>query len=87
MNIFSSLLDNSKQFNEIITHIEKKSMPIMVSGTADAQKAHLINSICEKMGKRAFVITHNDIQARRLCDDLGFFFENEWYISQNHSIY
>ena len=77
MNIFSSLLDNSKQFNEIITHIEKKSMPIMVSGTADAQKAHLINSICEKMGKLAFVITHNDIQARRLCDDLGFFFENE----------
>ncbi len=77
MNIFSSLLENSAQFGEILNAVTNKKFPIMISGTADAQKAHLINSICEKAGKRAFVITHNDIQARRLCDDLSFFSENE----------
>lgn len=77
MNSFNSLLDNSRQFGEIISNAENKKFPIMISGAVDAQKAHLINSICEKLGKRAFVITHNDIQARRLCEDLSFFSENE----------
>ncbi len=77
MNVFSSLLENSAQFEEILTCIEKKKFPIMISGAADAQKAHLINSICEKTKKRALVITHNDTKARRLCDDLSFFSEGE----------
>ena len=77
MNVFSSLLENSAEFWRILDYIQDKNFPIMISGTADAQKAHLINSICEKMNKRAFIITHNDIQARRLCDDLSFFSENE----------
>lgn len=77
MRIFDSLLDNSVQFKEIVSNVQNKNFPLMISGAADAQKAHLINSICEKAGKRAFVITHNDIQARRLCDDLSFFSEND----------
>lgn len=77
MNVFNSLLDKSSQFQKIILNAENGNFPIMISGAADAQKAHLINSICEKTGKRAFVITHNDIQARRLCEDLSFFSDNE----------
>lgn len=77
MNIFNSLLDNSAQFEEILSNMRNRKFPMMISGAADAQKAHLINTICEKAGKKAFVITHNDIQARRLCEDLSFFSENE----------
>ncbi len=77
MNVLSSLLDNSKQFQKIITEVQRKNFPLMISGSADAQKAHLINCICEKLEKKAFVVTHNEIQARRLCDDLRFFSENE----------
>ncbi len=77
MNVFSSLLENSAELGKILSCIENKKFPMMISGTADAQKAHLINTICEKTNKRALVITHNDIQARRLCDDLSFFAENE----------
>ncbi len=77
MNVFGSLLENSAEFKEILSCVENKKFPMMISGTADSQKAHLINSICEKTGKRALVITHNDTVARRLCDDLSFFSENE----------
>jgi len=77
MNILNTLLENSAQFKEIIKAADNGKFPIMVSGTADAQKAHLISCICERMGKRAFVITHNDIQARRLCEDLSFFSDSE----------
>ena len=77
MNVFDSLLENSRQFNEIINAAQKGKFPVMISGSADAQKAHLINSICEKLEKRAFVVTHNDIQARRLCEDLSFFSQTE----------
>ena len=77
MSVFNSILDKSSQFQKILSYVDNGSFPIMISGAADAQKAHLINVICQKTGKKAFVITHNDIQARRLCEDLSFFSENE----------
>lgn len=77
MNIFNNLLSDSDEFAQILSAAENGKFPIMISGSADAQKAHLINSLCVKMGKRAFVITHNDIFAKRLCDDLSFFDEEE----------
>ena len=77
MNVFNTLLDNSKQFKAITDAAEKGKYPIMISGSADAQKAHLINTICTKLNKKAFVITYNDIQAQRLRDDLSFFSDNE----------
>ena len=77
MNVFDKMLDNSAEFNEIISAAKIEKFPIGISGSADAQKAHLINSICKKLKKRAFVVTYNDIQARRICEDLSFFSENE----------
>ena len=77
MNAVNSLLDNSKEFNLIIEKAKNGSYPISISGCADAQKAHLIDSAARALNKRVFVITYNDIQAMRLCDDLRFFSDSE----------
>ena len=77
MNVLNTLLDNSPQFKAITDAAKNGNYPIMISGSADAQKAHLINVLCTKLNKKAFIITHNDIQARRLCADLSFFSDNE----------
>lgn len=77
MNILNRLLNKSSEFCEIIDKIEAKAFPVNISGAADSQKAHLISSVCASLGKKPFVVTHNDIQAKRLCEDLSFFCENE----------
>ena len=77
MNILNHLLDNSSEFNRVTECIHNKLFPINISGTADAQKAHLISSICEKTGKKAFVVTQNELHSKRIYDDLSFFLKNE----------
>ncbi len=74
MNILSSILDKSKEFNEIISSLSSKS-PINVNGAIDSQKAHLISTICTKLNKKAFVVTHSEISAKKLCSDLSCFLD------------
>ncbi len=77
MNAINRLLDSSKEFNTVVSEAVKGNFPISISGCADAQKAHIIDSIARKLGKKVFVVTYNDIQARRLAGDLSFFTDNE----------
>ena len=77
MNFLNHLLDNSKEFICVTDCVQNKQFPINISGTADAQKAHLISSICEKTGKKPFVVTQNELHAKRIYDDLSFFWEYE----------
>ena len=77
MNILNYLPENSDEFSEILSSVQCGKYPININGTADAQKAHLISSICERSGKKAFVVTYNDLQAKRLCEDLAYFYEGK----------
>ncbi len=77
MKAINRLLDNSKEFNNIINGAERGEFPISITGCADAQKAHIIDYIAKKLEKKVFVVTYNDIQARRLAGDLGFFSDND----------
>ncbi len=77
MNVLNHLLDNSREFNCVTECVQSKQFPINISGTADAQKAHLISSICEKTGKKAFVVTQNELHSKRIYDDLSFFLGSE----------
>ena len=73
MNAINQLLDNSSEFRLIIEKAKNERYPISISGSADAQKAHLIDSVARCLSKRVLVVTYNEIQARRIRDDLNFF--------------
>ena len=73
MSIFNHLLDNSEQFLKIIKAAKDGLFPLHITGTCDAQKAHMISSVCEVLKKNAFVVTHSESAAKRLYKDLSFF--------------
>ena len=75
MSIFNHLLDNSEQFLKIIKAAKDGLFPLHITGTCDAQKAHMISSVCEVLKKNAFVVTHSESAAKRLYKDLSFFSE------------
>lgn len=77
MNVLNTILATSKEIREITEKIGAKSFPLNISGASDSQKAHLIATVCASIDKKPFVVTYNEIQAKRLSDDLSYFLENK----------
>ncbi len=71
MAALNTILYASAEYGEIDAAIKDDRFPIGICGSVDAQKAHLISTICT--GSRALVVTYNESSAQRLCDDLNFF--------------
>ena len=73
MNILINELENSKKFLEIINHIKSQKSPISLSGLSDMGKVQTIATLNNALNKNICVITYNQIQAKRLLKDIGYF--------------
>lgn len=73
MNILINELENSKKFLEIINHIKSEKSPISLSGLSDMGKVQTIATLNNALNKNICVITYNQIRAKRLLKDIGYF--------------
>ena len=73
MNILSNELENSKKFLEVINNIKTKESPISLSGLSDMGKIQVISALKESVNKKICIITYNQIQAKRILKDLGYY--------------
>ncbi len=73
MNILINELENSKKILEIINHIKSEKSPISLSGLSDMGKVQTIATLNNALNKNICVITYNQIQAKRLLKDIGYF--------------
>ena len=73
MNILINELENSKKFLEIINHIKSEKSPISLSGLSDMGKVQTIATLNNALNKNICVITYNQIQAKRLLKNIGYF--------------
>ncbi len=72
-------LVKSKKFQEIIEAIKKKTSPIALSGLVDVEKAHVAIALYQELQKPTCVVTYNEIQAKKLCEDMKKFGQQAWY--------
>lgn len=70
--IINPLLD-LPGYSSLIKNIEANHFPIGIAGVAGAQKAHSMFSLFKFSGKTGLVITHNELEAQKLSDDLRHF--------------
>ena len=77
MPSFLSLVSSSPEFKLVCESIEKKQTPVTIVGTGIAQKSQLISSIAEKTGKKVFVITADETDAKKIREDLTYFLDDE----------
>ncbi len=74
MNNILGELGKSQKFVEIAKNIEKEdTSPISISGLTDVGEAQIIASINEYTKKPILLITYNEIQAKKLLEDLKYF--------------
>lgn len=76
MNTIISKLQNLPKFQEYISKIKEKNSQIAISGLSDVGKVQFIYSTKESVNKPICIVTYNEIQAKKIIEDLKYFTKN-----------
>ena len=73
MNTIISEFSKSQKFLDLTKNIENKKSPIEISGLTDVGEVASIAGINEILKRPMLIITYNEIQARKIAEDLKYF--------------
>lgn len=73
MNTILGELGKSPKFIDFMKQIENKRSPIVISGLSDVGMIQILASIHEFRKKPICIITYNEIQAKKLYEDIKYF--------------
>lgn len=73
MNCYTEIAKNTTEFLALANVIRKNRLPAGVTGLSHIHKAHVIASMCMCLMRKALVITPDESQATRLCQDMEGF--------------
>ena len=82
MNSIISKMQTNNKFAEFIEDIKNKKGPICVSGLSDVYKAQLICATKENLKNTCLIITYNEIQAKKIYDDVKQFEKNTFIFNK-----
>ncbi len=87
MNILIRELGKLAKFSEYISSISEKLSPIVVSGLSSVGKIQLIEATKEYSNKNICIITYNEIQAKKIAEDLKYFTNNVIFFPKREITY
>ena len=76
--VMQPLKDNMK-FKSITEKISEKAFPINIYGISESGKSYIINGIFEENDNSMVVVTHSDVDAKNLYEDLSFYTTDVFY--------
>lgn len=79
MNFLTQILEENSKFQEILNGLQTKISPIGISGLSDVEKIYMLDAILEKVERPICILTYNEIQAKKLYQDLKKFGQKVWY--------
>ncbi len=62
-----------ESYRHLLESIEKRQTPVFVSGVIDVQKSHLIYGLQTHAKRPVVVLTHSEVRAKEIREDLRFF--------------
>ncbi|MFR2534200.1 MAG: transcription-repair coupling factor [Clostridia bacterium] len=77
MNPILTQLGNLPKMQEIKKMIQEKKSPITISGLSDVGKIRILGECLIQNKKPIAVITYNEIQAKKMLEDLAYFIPRE----------
>ncbi|MCB2298046.1 transcription-repair coupling factor [Clostridium tagluense] len=72
-------LKDSVQFKNIRTNMENENYPIGLYGLSESAKNYLVNGVYEQLDKSLLILTHSDVEAKNIYDDLSFYVNDVYY--------
>ena len=76
--VMQPLKDNMK-FKSITEKISEKTFPINIYGISESGKSYIINGIFEENDNSMVIVTHSDVDAKNLYEDLSFYTTDVFY--------
>jgi len=70
-------LSSLRAFHLALRADKSSVSPLILSGVMDSQKCHIIAAVKEAKGTAALVITHSELKAKEIYEDLAFFIKGE----------
>ncbi len=86
MNTILGELGKNPKFCEYIKNIENKKSPIAISGLTDVGMVQMLSATKEFAKKPICIITYNEIQARKMIEDLKYFTDKIIYIPKKEIV-
>ncbi|WP_238883682.1 transcription-repair coupling factor [Clostridium sp. YIM B02551] len=80
-------LESSDKFKEVIKNLDSNTTPIGVYGLGDSGKSYFINGVYENYNKSILVVTHSDMEAKNLYEDLSLFHMNVFYLPAKEVVF
>ena len=66
-------LEDNKEFNRLLGCMNKGQYPLSAYGLSESGKSYLINGIFENRESSIVIVTHSDIEAKNLYEDLSLY--------------
>ena len=86
MNTILGELGKNAKFCEYVKSIENKKSPIAISGLTDVGMVQIIAATKEFVKKPICIITYNEIQARKIVEDLKYFTDKVIYLPKKEIV-
>lgn len=77
----------SREFRNIIDGISKKKFPIGVFGLSESAKSYLIYGVYNEIDKPFLIVTHSDVEARKLYEDLSLYLAEVYYFPTKEMVF
>lgn len=77
----------SSEFKDIIAGIDRKKFPIAVFGLSESSRSYLIYAVYNQQDKPFLIITHSDVEARKLYEDLCFYLPQVYYFPTKEVVF
>ena len=77
MNTIIGELGKSHKFVDLVKNIENTKSPIEISGLTDVKETSIIAAINEFTKRPIIIITYNEIQARKIAENIKYFTDKE----------
>ena len=73
MHAILTPLRELESFQTLLAAIQKDRTPALASGVIDSQKPHLAAGLLLCLGRSGAIITHSEVHAKEICEDMRFF--------------
>lgn len=80
MNLINKELNKSLKFSDFLDCINKGYGPVEVSGLTSVSEASVVSTLIEDLKRPILYITYNEVEAKRLANDLRYFIDNVYFL-------
>ena len=71
MKFLKDVLFGTEEYRTLESAVKDGRTPAMATGLSAIHKAHLVYSMCKRLGRRALLLAADEAEASRLCSDLS----------------